>query len=340
MQMRGWMIAQQSDYSKYGHDFAIYSDDIKQFISNRDNRNIQYRGLLRAEKNNLDLKDPQILEEFEGIRGMFNFATGTVENGAWRNLMSSYMHYAKNIMKNKNSFDNNLTDNERYIVRRMNASIMSVVILSALSFVFGTMIEQDGDDPDWWKLVLYAMTVNSISERTSQLGYAFFSVNILDLVSSLMVSKSILDSVDAPVTATYDMMTLAQALFFGIPASSLDPLKNGAYSDLPFFIKGNKEIENAIGAKDGKTPKYVKSLLEASSVVPGISELGLANIYKNSSESGVKSKEHYYYESIFPTKQFAYQAQWTKNVKDQNGVWWAMEHTGAANAIREQVGAK
>ena len=215
----------------------------------------------------------------------------------------------------------------------MNAAITAVGIIATLSFILGKSLEGDGDDPSWWKLVLYSICTGSVSELTTKLWYGGFAPTVQDLLTSFAIAPStIFDDLDAPADVGSDFISLSIAAFKKFDNEStkdlLAPVKTGSYSKLPIGIRGNKQIEKAIGAKDGHTPQYLKHLLEASSMLPYISDLGLANVWKNLSVSGMDTKTQHYVSRQFPTKYVIYNAQRSSQPKEQKGLFGALEGLG------------
>lgn len=352
MQMRGWMVSQMSDNIKYGHDFARYSSDAKEFIDKSSMRKYLERVPLYGRtqtKEGLDLRNPQMAEEDEDYTGMFNLVTGTMDNGVWRNLLRAYSHWVKDmrVMKINKWFgkaigNQGITRQEVYQVRRMNAAITAVGIIAALSFILGKSLEGDGDDPAWWKLALYGMCTGSVSELTTKLWYGGFAPTVQDLLTSFAIAPStIFDDLDAPTAVGSDFISLSIAAFKKFDEEStkdlMAPVKTGSYSKLPIGIRGNKKIEKAIGAKDGHTPQYLKNLLEASSMIPYVSDLGLGNIWKNLSVSGMDTKTQHYVSRQFPTKYVIYNAQRSVNPKKQHGLFGALEGLGVITEQQKRI---
>lgn len=215
----------------------------------------------------------------------------------------------------------------------MNAAIMAVGVTATLTFILGKSLEGDGDNPQWWKLALYSYMVGSISELTTKVGYVGFAPTVIDLVNSLAIAPStVLEDFDASINVGSDIISLSIAAMnsfseeFG--QEPLKPVTSGSYSKLPYGIKGNKKIEKAIKAKDGHTPQYIKNILELSSITPGVSDLGIANIVKNMSESGLDEKTNYYISKQFPTKYLVYNAQRSSKPKEQHGLFGMLENLG------------
>lgn len=343
MQMRGWMVCQMADNVKYGHDFARYSSDASEFIDKKSIKAYFNRAYMNS-KLGLDLRDPQMVEEDEDYEGMFNLATGTVDNGVWRNLLRAYIHWVKDFqmfkinLRGQNKGNKNITAQEVYQVKKMNAAITAVGVIATLSFILGKSLEGDGDNPQWWKLALYSYMTGAISELTTKLGYVGFAPTVMDLVNSLAIAPStVFEDFDAPLEVGSDIISLSIAAINNFSGEyDQDPLKpvtSGSYSKLPYGIRGNEKIEKSIGAKDGHTPQYIKNLLELSSITPGISELGIANIIKNMSESGLDTKSNYYISKQFPTKYVVYAAQRSSKPKQQHGLFGVLEDL---NIIPEQ----
>ena len=355
MQMRGWMIAQMADNIKYGHDLANYSSNSKDFINKSSMKQFWNRVYLFGGPSmtlGIDLREPQMSEEDEDYSGMFNLATGTFDNGVWNNLLRAYMHWVKDLRMikvhkwfGKAKGNANITRQEIYQVRKMNAAITAVNIVAMLSFVLGKSLEGDGDDPAWWKLALYSYTIGAISELTTKLGFVGFAPTVMDLVNSLAIAPStVFEDLDAPVEVGYDFVSLAIAFFNKFEGEygqdALKPVKSGSYSKLPYGIRGNEKIEKAIGAKDGHTPQYIKNALELSSITPGISDLGIANVVKNTSVSGLDTKTQYYISKQFPTKYVTYNAQRSDKPKKQYGLFGALENIGVIPKQEKRVKPK
>lgn len=338
MQMRGWMVSQMADNIKYGHDFARFSSDANEFIDKKSIKKYLDRTYVNS-KLGLDLKDPQMAEEDEDYEGIFNLATGTVDNGVWRNLLRAYIHWVKDLrmfkinLRGQNLGNKNITAQEMYQVKKMNAAIMAVGVTATLTFILGKSLEGDGDNPQWWKLALYSYMVGSISELTTKLGYVGFAPTVMDLVNSLAIAPStVFEDFDASIEVGSDIISLSIAAMNNFSEEygqdALKPVTSGSYSKLPYGIRGNKKIEKAIKAKDGHTPQYIKNILELSSITPGVSELGIANIVKNMSESGLDTKSNYYIGKQFPTKYVIYAAQRSSKPKEQHGLFGMLENLG------------
>lgn len=311
-QMRGWMISQQADYNRTGHDFALYSDEDKELTK----KNIS---TLLTKMMGVNSGEYNIVEEDEDLLGQYNFTTGTVDRGCWISLLSAYKHAIGGLFG-----VSMLTDNERYAIRRMNACVMSVVILSLLSFGIGRSIEGDDDDTPYWlhwvKMQAYVSIVSAIPERESQIGYLAFIPVVGDILNSPAIAKAWIDDLDwvyqFPIDAFKSLYVYCSGdKTYGDPANTVIKGKNS--------FAGYTELE--------------KSGAMAASEFPEINKIGIHNIFKNMSDEGMKAKERYYYDKIFGTNLIAYQAQWNKEPTEQKGIYGVLESTGV---LKKQIKPK
>ena len=88
--MRGWAIAQQVDYNKDGHDFAVYAEDDEDF-----DKNALQKLYGKAMRSAYDSSAGLVLQEAsEGYEGQYDFLSGGTRQGAWT-LIPFLKAYAK-----------------------------------------------------------------------------------------------------------------------------------------------------------------------------------------------------------------------------------------------------
>lgn len=290
--MRGWMIAQQTDYNKRGHDFAIFSDEP---VKSDQNQVKQFKNLLYNKA--IDSAKLQIIEEDEPL--FFSNISGTLDKGPWVGLLKAYGNWFKaGAFLRRLTKNTKLTQQQIYQVRRMNMCILSVCILSLMTGLFGALWEGDPDDNIY--AYLYTNSIATISERATQIGFAGFVYTLADLVQTPTV-----------ITAyAKDMHYVPEALY---DATSM------MYD---WATDGQGEIE-AYGKATGDSYKGLKKwqedFLRASSEIPGLNELGINNIFKSFTIPAMHEKAKWYMQ-IYPTPTLGYKVGLNKP-KKQNGIW-------------------
>lgn len=290
MQMRGWMIAQFSDYTKRGHDFDKISD----------NEQLTKQSLYEFIKAKTFGAEGQILEQSRDYAGQFNFTSGTVDVGIWRNLVKSYWNYTKAGAELSKYINNNkVSDQELYAVKRMNATIFGFLFTVAMTVGLGIASTMyGGDDPEkiketnpskyysWLALYFaYGSFMSSINERSSQLWYPGFVSTVSDIWNSPTVAKSYID--DAHYMWDFGKDLVQYADYW---------ITDGQESEYEIFdkVKGNTSFRGM--------SKFKSDFLRATSEIPGLNKYGIANVYKNTTKTGITQKYNYYYQKVFPTE--------------------------------------
>lgn len=290
--MRGWMISQQVDYNKRGHDFAIFSDE--PVTQNKSQAN-KFKDLVY--NRTIDAASLQIVEEDEPL--FFNNATGTLDKGAWVGLISAYKNWIKaGAFFRRLSRDNKLTRQQIYQVRRMNMCVLSVMMLSLMTGIFGALWE--GDPNNWIYAYLYTNSIATVSERSTQIGYGGFVYTLADLVQTPTVVTAyandlhyIPEALKDAVAMTYDWATDGQG-----EIEAYEKVRGGSYSGLR---------------------KWQRAFLQASSEIPDLNELGINNIFKTFYIPAMHEKAKWY-SQIQPTPTVGYKVGLTKP-KKQVGLW-------------------
>ena len=142
--------------------------------------------------------------------------------------------------------------------------------------------------PDKWYLNLLAATnISVISERASQLP-CFAPLSILDIVNSIVISKTLIEDADKFVDLINDI--LDSSGFYGLvghePEHHYDEIvKSGAYKDVE---------------------RWKRDVLKATSYT----DMNIDNVFRSMSKSGNNASINYYLHNVSPTKQ-AYDASET-----------------------------
>ena len=232
------------DNLKDGNDFAEYESQWRQVIDNEVNTPISIPGIGGSQKKrSINGLEYRVRQEDPEYHGQYNFETGTVETGQWRGLWSSFKHSLadltyriatayKHIRKIENSeeYKKKLTRNERYKLRRISTMAATFLIVCALTYVTtGLRIKY----PDEWYLsLLNAVNISVISERASQLPI-FAPLSILDIVNSIVISKTLIEDADKIVNSIEDIIEMSEDAIYGIDDPEYDnPIKSGAYKGL------------------------------------------------------------------------------------------------------------
>lgn len=292
--MRGWLLSQQIDYNKRGHDFAIYADG-------DDLKTMQNKSSFTKIANAIiDTGASQIIQEDENYQGQYNFGTGTVDKGAWLSLLSAYKQWVKSGMYLRHLFNSNkMTQQQKMQVTRMNVCIFSVMMLSVQTFIYGSLVE--GDPDNWVYKYLYNMTVSSISERASQLGHAALLFVLSELIKTPAVVTGWINDISYIPAALWDLVAMVYdwASNGEEDIDSYDVIKQGSYK--------NKQ-------------KYQRDLLKASSEIPDINNLGIDNMFKNFSMDAIDSRGEWFAQ-IAPTPWISYIPRYNGNKKGQKGIY-------------------
>lgn len=292
LQMRGWMITQMWDNLKDGNDFAEYESQWRQVIDNEANTPISIPGIGGSQKKrSINGLEYRVRQEDPEYHGQYNFETGTVETGQWRGLWSSFKHGLadltyrittayKHIRKIENSeeYKKKLTRNERYKLRRISTMAATFLIVCALTYITtGLRIKY----PDEWYLsLLNAVNISVISERASQLPI-FAPLSILDIVNSIVISKTLIEDADKIVNSVEDIIEMSEDAIYGIDDPEYDnPIKSGAYKGLE---------------------KYQRDFLKTGSYI--FPDLSVDNVFRSMSKSGNEASINYYIHNVSPTKQ-------------------------------------
>lgn len=302
LQMRGWAVAQQVDYNKDGHDFAVYTDDDTDMSKNALQK-IYGRAMRGAYDSGAGLV---VQEAQDGYEGQYDFLAGGTRQGAWT-LIHFLKAYAKllqdwNFIKfalPDSALDSvgiessSLTDQQKYIIARTNATILSLVATSVITFLSGKGLE---DDPDNWILwLLYAASVAAISERAAQLWFPGLILTLSDIIKTPAILTTYYQDFGYALDAMQDIMAIIYDKATG---------GNGN-------IEAYQQINN--GAYKGKE-KWMRDLSRTTGLIPGVTELGFDNLYRrgvfDGSINGLRSTATWYYQ-IFPTNTLVYRPQVT-----------------------------
>ena len=140
--------------------------------------------------------------------------------------------------------------------------------------------------PDEWYLdLLSASNISVISERASQLPI-FAPLSMLDIVNSIVISKTLIEDADKFVNLFMDFVQMAEDKVFGMDDCTdyQQQVKSGAY-------KG-QEV-------------WTRDLLKTTSYTG----FNIDNIFRSMSESGNNASINYYLHNVAPTKQAYYMSQ-------------------------------
>ena len=294
LQMRGWMITQMWDNLKDGHDFAEYERQWRQIIDSEENQSILIPGIGGSTKqpsvNELEYK---IREEDSEYRGQYNFETGTVEHGQWRGLFTAYRHGLKDLINRISAFykhsrilenSKTLTRNERYKLRRLNTMAATFIIVCGLTYITTLMkVKWPDEDSIVKKLleILNAANISVVSERASQIPF-FAPLSILDIVNSLVISKTLIEDADKFVHLLQDLIEMVEdKIFDGNEDYKYDDeIKSGAYDDLNVWQRDAMKVESYL-----------------------FPDFSVDNVFRSLSKSGNEASINYYINNVSPTKQ-------------------------------------
>lgn len=302
LQMRGWAVAQQVDYNKDGHDFAVYDDDNTD-MSKSALEKLYGRAMRSVYDSGVGLIRQEAADEY---RGQYDFLAGGTRQGAWT-VIPFIKAYSKlfqdwNLIKfalSDSMLDkigaesSTLTDQQKYVIIRMNCTIFSVLTTSLLTFTTGKLIEDDPDNWVYW--LLYTAATTAISETSAQLWFAGLVFTLTDIIKS-----------PAVLTAYYQD--------FGYAVDALRDLAAMIYDDA---TGGNGNIEAYQQIKTGSykgKEKWMRDVSRTTALIPGVSELGFDNLYRqgvfDGSVHGLRSTATWYYQ-VFPTNMLVYRPQVT-----------------------------
>lgn len=301
--MRGWMVTQFVDYSKTGHDFAVYYEEGDSVSKSMNWFKKQYAAYV-------DTSTGRIFEEDPNFSGQYNFGTGIIEKGWWQGLLGAYWRYFRGLgilrafMKDGYA---DMTDHQIYQIRRNEMCLLAFLACFAMGWAAKIWIESmfngggDGGDDDerdlfemiededykamlqkfkvWSAYLLQSLSAATASERLSQLGPLGFGLNIVELVQTLFISSSYIKDLKYIVIAGGDTIELLARLM-GLketPEKDDDPLrqevKRGVYTGYP---------------------QWVKDYSQAASELPGINQFGVTNIVKRGTVRGLKQAGGFY----------------------------------------------
>lgn len=316
LQMRGWMISQMWDNLKDGNDFAIYQKQWKLMMEQQRQQEASYGSFqmpgTRTTQSNQDqnkytAKLPKQstegmslgeridnyfntdINEDEEFHGQYNFETGSIETGQWRGLGRASFHALTDVFKrtinaykairrieNSEEYQRRLTRNERYKLRRLSTMIATFMIVCACTYF--TSLAAAKWPEKWYLHLLSAVNVSVISERASQLP-AFAWASILDIVNSLVISKTLIEDADKVVNALLDLVELTEDKVFGVEGLTYaDPVKGGAYD---------------------KMSNISRDWLKVASYT----DFNIDNVFRSVLPSGNKASINYYIHNVSPTKQ-------------------------------------
>lgn len=133
---------------------------------------------------------------------------------------------------------------------------------------------------EWYMSLLNAVNISVISERASQLPI-FAPLSILDIVNSIVISKTLIEDADKIVAAVEDIIEMSKDAIVGSTDPEYDdPVKSGAYKGLQ---------------------KYQRDLLKSGSYI--FPDLSADNMFRSMAKSGNEASINYYIHNVAPTKQ-------------------------------------
>lgn len=214
------------------------------------------------------------------LEGQYNFATGFIERGWW----VGWIKAVRNIIKHRH-----LTRHNKYQLKALATILITTISLGLLThplYDWREYTDSAYKDTDPYNIervasnFLYTGTVAAYSERFGQVGPFGFMNSFLELVNSPTVASSYVKDLNSTLDACEDLITLLDAMYNGEDVNQTEPMqivKRGSF-------KGHKKI--------------TRDLLKASSELPGINTLGVANIYKTISPDAQKEKLKFYKKTI------------------------------------------
>lgn len=290
--MRGWMISQFVDYTKTGHDFAIYNSD-DQHINKTSLRKRLWNNTLKSIS---DTSTGLILEEDEEYEGQYDFGTGIVEKGFWNGLLKAEWKWLtggawlRRLPLVGRGYED-LTDNQLYQIRRCHVCVTAVAILYSIGFankiLYESLLGGDDGDDDKDKLLKYLLFFNqgvsaaSTSERFSQIPVIGALFTIVELVQTTTVATAWIKDLDKPMKALEDIIYMIGQLV-GIN----DPITDGSDGAQPYQTVTQ-------GSYKGYQ-RWVKDFAEAAAETPGINQFGVSNVIKKSTVEGWKQSTNWY----------------------------------------------
>ena len=181
------------------------------------------------------------------------------------------------------SYKKRLTRNERYKLRRLSTMMATFLIVAGCTYI--TTLATVKWPDKWYLDLISAANVSVISERASQLPI-FAPLSMLDIVNSIVISKTLIEDADKFANAIIDVIQMVQDKVFGMDNCTdySELVKSGAY----------KGIE-----------KWIRDFLKVSSY----GNFNIDNIFRSMSESGNEASINYYLHNVAPTKQAYYIAQ-------------------------------
>ena len=229
------------------------------------------------------------INEDEEFHGQYNFETGSIETGQWRGLGRASFHALTDVFKrtinaykairrieNSEEYQRRLTRNERYKLRRLSTMTATFMIVCACTYF--TSLAAAKWPEKWYLHLLSAVNVSVISERASQLP-VFAWASILDIVNSLVISKTLIDDADKVVNALLDLVELTEDKVFGVEGLTYaDPVKGGTYD---------------------KMSNISRDWLKVASYT----DFNIDNVFRSVLPSGNKESINYYIHNVSPTKQ-------------------------------------
>lgn len=275
--MRGWMVSQLIDYNKDGQDFAV-------FATNTEDINTKLFG-----SNNLGSLQSKFIGSLDAFvsqqaptdqEGQYNFATGFIERGWW----VGWNKLVKNALSIRR-----LTPHNKYQLRYLAMILLTTISLGLATHpLYKWREEADAKyketDPYNVERVasnfLYTGTVAAYSERFGQIGPFGFANSLLELVNSPTVASSYIKDLNSIIDVSEDIFKLTDELWHGYGIDQTEPMQ---------IVKRS--------SFKGRT-KLTKDLLKASTEMPVINELGIANIYKTISPDAQKEKLKFYKKTI------------------------------------------
>ena len=293
LQMRGWMISQMWDNLKDGHDFAEYQEEWREIFRKQSLSEQVYYNMQtpQSKKHNTKITPSKyvIVDEDPEFRGQYNFETGTIETGQWRGLGSASLHACADLLNRTmiaykairrvqtSPYQKRLTRNERYKLRRLSMMAATFFIVCACTYI--TTLATVKWPDKWWLHMISAANISVISERASQLPI-FAPLSILDIVNSIVISKTLIEDVDKIISLFGDIIEMMQHQITGDEdyTEYKQPVKSGAYNGVE---------------------KWQRDLLKGTSY----SGFNLDNVFRSMSESGNKASINYYIHNVAPTKQ-------------------------------------
>ena len=191
----------------------------------------------------------------------------------------------KDIRRIENSpYKKRLTRNERYKLRRLSTMMATFFIVCACTYI--TTLATVKWPDKWYLDLISAANISVISERASQLPI-FAPLSILDIVNSIVISKTLTEDLDKVKDAFIDFVQIIEDKLIGMDNCTdyQELIKSGAY-------KGQE--------------KWIRDFLKLTSYT----NKNIDNIFRSMSESGNEASINYYLHNVAPTKQAYDISQW------------------------------